>query len=328
MDYREALSKLHEGRLSRLLVFYGPERYLIDDFIEKILKQKSIDKESLQFKKWAGKEFDRGAFLSFVNTLGFFSEEKLAVIESAQDLFNDKTLLKELESIEDATVCFIFDEKKGLSRSLEKISDVITMKRISKGEMRNWIAKQFSLSGKRIRKEDIQRIVDYLGYFDYGSKVDLYYIQTEIKRIASTEEDPIESEHIQRSLGRPLEENVFEILERIVEKDREKALVLYDEFVRSGQSPYLLIPLLSRNYKQIHTLKKLSENYYAKQAIMTKLGIKSDFIFSKLQRSAKGLTLKETAQAMELCLKYEAISKSITLNLKDHVEDLLVKLMG
>lgn len=327
MDYREALRKLHEGHLKRALLFDGPEVYLMDDFLEKLIEHTGISRDSHQFLSVSGSEFEEASFLSFIMSIGFFSEEKLAIVTEAQDLKASDNFLKALEDLEDTRVCFFFKEKKGMHKKLQKVCDVITMERIKKQEMKLWVQKQFSLHKKRISPENIQRIIDALGYFDYRSTLDLYYMKTEIQKIASTSELEITRERITETLGRPLEENIFLILQEILDKNAEGALTHLNDYVRGGNNPYMIIPMLGKNYRQIHVLQKLQKEYFSKPAIMAKLGVKSDFVYKKLLANANHLTEKETLWSLETCTEFEAKSKQISLNMKEHVEDLILTLM-
>lgn len=328
MEYREALRVLQSGKLASQLWFEGPERYLTDDFIAKIKHRLNLSGDDFNLLTIEGKTISKDRLFDFVLSPPMFADQKLLIVYQPDQLIladDEWKLLTQAD--ESLIICYIGHDIK-IPKQLKKAITPVTMKRITRSEMQKWISKQFRLRGKRISLDQITRIIDRTRYFEYNSTTDLLFLIQEIEKLSATSEEIITGDRIDRLLGRPLEDNVFLLLQNILDKDAHRTFLTLQEYLASGANLYQVIPLLTRNYYQLHILKKLQASGFPHNALGERVGIKSDFILRRMIGSANRLNLARIQQDLNKCLSYEKIYKSETVVIKDHLENLLLELMN
>lgn len=328
MDYREALRVLKAGQLDSQLWFDGAERYLTDDFIDKMKDHLRLMGDDLNFLSVEGKTVAKDRLFDFILSPPLFADAKLLVISQPDQLNltdSEWKLLTEADS--SVMVAYI---GHGIKRTgpLKKRPTLVDMKKISRSDMEKWIVKQFRLREKRISTDQITRIMDRTRYFERTSTTDLLFLIQEIEKLSATDEPIITAERIDRLLGRPMEEDIFGLLENIIDKDAHRTFATLREYIASGANLYMIIPMLTRNYYQLHIVKRLQGSGFPMKAMMEHTGIRYDFILRRMINSANRLSLSRIQQDLNLCLQYEKIYKSETVQIKDHLENLLLHLMN
>lgn len=330
MDYREALRSLQAGQLPNQLWFEGQERYLTDDFIEKIKDRLNLTGDDFNLLSVEGKQVNKGSLFDFVLSPPMFSDQKLLIVSQPDEMpLSDEEWGMMAQADESLIICYIGHgiAASKIPKPIRKSITKVDMKRISRGDMQKWISKQFRLRDKRISLDQITRIIDRTRYFDSRSSTDLLFLIQEIEKLAATDEGIITADRIDRLLGRPMEENIFLLLENIIDKDAHRSFLTLQEYIASGANLYQVIPMLTRNYYQLHMLKKLQSAGFPYNALGERIGIRYDFILRRLIASANRLSLSQIQADLNTCLQYEKIYKSETVQIKDHLENLLLELM-
>lgn len=330
MDYREALRSLQAGQLPNQLWFEGQERYLTDDFIEKIKDRLNLTGDDFNLLSVEGKQVNKGSLFDFVLSPPMFSDQKLLIVSQPDEMpLSDEEWGMMAQADESLIICYIGHgiAASKIPKPIRKSITKLDMKRISRGDMQKWINKQFRLRDKRISLDQITRIIDRTRYFDSRSSTDLLFLIQEIEKLAATDEGIITADRIDRLLGRPMEENIFLLLENIIDKDAHRSFLTLQEYIASGANLYQVIPMLTRNYYQLHMLKKLQSAGFPYNALGERIGIRYDFILRRLIASANRLSLSQIQADLNTCLQYEKIYKSETVQIKDHLENLLLELM-
>lgn len=329
MNYREALSALKNDQLNNCLILQGEEPYLIEDFIQKMKEHYGLQAEGdINVLSVDASDSLPEGFYDFVFGMPFFSEHKLLIVRHAQKLKLEKNTWAELREIDSSTkIVFLPDENKESYKNIAAISDVVDMKKISRDEMEKWIIKQLRLSEKKITREGLARLISYSRYFEFRSTTDLHFLKKELDKLVSTDEEVITLTRLDQMLGRPNEDKVFDLIGFISQKDARNALLAFDEYVKSGAELPRILSMLARNYYQLHILRKLFEEGLPLATMKEKIGQKSDFLAKKLLGTAKRSTSEELLHDLNLCLEKERIFKSESVQIKAHLEALILELL-
>lgn len=329
MNYREALAALKNDRLNHRLILEGQESYLVEDFLKKMKEYYALSSEGeINVLSVDAAEILNPGFFDFLFGLPLFSEHKLLIIRHAQSLKLDKSTWNEIAHIDPCTkVVFLCDNKSEAYKTIAAFSDVVVMKKITREEMEKWVVKQLRLSGKKISREVLTRLINYSGYFEFRSTTDLFFLKTEIEKLVATEEEVISLQRVDALLGRPMEEHIFNLIGFITQKDAKNALSTFDEYIKSGSNLYLILPMLSRSYHQMHMMRKLYEEGHPLPSIMDKIGLKSEYVVKKMLSNVKKLSSEQILSDLNNCLERERIYKSESVQVKAHLESLILELL-
>ncbi|HHX03359.1 MAG TPA: DNA polymerase III subunit delta [Tissierellia bacterium] len=329
MNYYEGLQKLKDGTLPSCLILEGNEPYLTEDFLNKLTKEIVQEgTESLNMTRLDGSELDQEALQTALGTMSLFGDRRLVVVRSAQDIKWTNSMKKLLteNDFEGVTVAFVIDKEGGSARTLRSLGTPVTSQSIDRRQMHGWIQKEAKQAGKKMTAEAINEIIDGSRYFEYQSKIDLFFVKSELEKLFSTPEEMIDTERVRSMLSIPAEERVFDMLEAITLAKSERAMELYANLKASGEI-YSILALLIKNYEQLVIARVFFESSQSLDALGSVLGLRSSFVLRKIQDRARAHDKKYFLAQLELCLDTLHRSRLETVDMGEVVENLILQLL-
>lgn len=329
MEYTQALDILKRDKLPSSLIIQGDEKYLVADLIEKITKRYiEPGMEEVDISYFSGEELKEEDFFYNFSAPSFFSEKRIIIINDAQKFSYSEENFKTLKGLSSGVmVIFLPSSKEGSYRRLAKNINLVTCNKINRKQMLAWINKEFRSQKKRISPEAASFLIDQSRYFDYRSTVTLYYLKSEIDKLASLDADEINLKWVEALMQASPETNVFLMIEFLSKKNRSQVFKLYGDFLSSGSSLYGLVPLMVRNYYQLLAVKVLQARGIPMQAWNKSLGVGSDFVKRKLLTISSQYTKEQLLEALDICLEREAFYKSQSVDMHSLIENLIMDLL-
>ena len=227
MNYYEALQKLKDGSLPPCLILEGPEPYLTEDFLDKLTRKLIPEgSESLNLTRLEGGEVDLETLQLALGTLSLFGDHRLIVVRSAQDIKWTQAMKKLIaeQLFEGVTIAFVIDREGGSARTLKTLGTPVVSQSIDRRQMQGWIQKEARLADKMMTQEAMREVIEGSRYFEYQSRIDLFFIKSELDKLFSTPEQKIGVERVRSMLAIPAEERVFDMIEAITMAKSERAL--------------------------------------------------------------------------------------------------------
>lgn len=260
-----------------MYVYYGLEQYLIDKEINKIKSENNIlDIDVIKYDLENTKIED---IIEDALSISLFSNKKLIIVDNAY-IFTGTTnkklieqnidILKEYINNGNFTNIIIFTILK------EKLDE---RKNIVKLIKEKGIVKDFNLSNNinkyildmfdnyKISNENINLLINRVGN-------NLEILNQEINKIKTYKDDDfnITKEDIINLTSKNIDTNFFNLIENIVERDKEKAMESYFEIVRDGEEPIKIIIVLANKFRLIYQAKNLYKKGYSEKDITSMLG--------------------------------------------------------
>lgn len=330
MDYQQALKELKNNRLPLSVIIEGEESYLIADLIQKITDSYiEPGMEDMDLSRFDAKELREIDFQTALQSPSLFSEKRIVIVEEAQKYSISPQTEKMLKSLyEGVLVIFLPSAKDGSYRKLSSLATKIECKKIKRPQMEAWIRKEMRLKGKVMGSEAMALLIDQSRYLEYRSTVTLYYVKSELDKMASLDEKEITLERVEGLMHPPPEENIYLMIEYLAKKNKRQVFRLYNDYLVSGNSLYVVVPALVRNYYQLLQVKVLQEAGIPMQSWDKPLGIGSSFIKGKLVSSVSGLTRGELLKGLDRCLEAEALYKSQSTDMHNLIQNLLLELLS
>ena len=241
----------------RLYLFYGEEDFLKEQYINTI-KDKVVDGPLADFNYslYEGKNAD---FSEFMETVGMYPQmaEKRLIVAKLTPFLSlaefEKPIKELISSLPDFAVLIFVEEntkkiKKSILTDIEKNGTVVNFETQTPANLRTWVNKKFTKSGKRMKTDDMDFLIDIC-------ERSLTKLDTECtKLIASTETDVITRENITDLVQIPAEFKMYSMADKLLAIDADGAYSLLSEFKARKESPTVV---LSRIYSQ------LSDRYMA-----------------------------------------------------------------
>ena len=183
------------------------------------------------------------------------------------------------------------------------------MKEQKEAELMTWGVRIFAAADKRITKSN-------MAYFLSKTGSDMNNIKNEADKLIDYAKDSeeITKEDIDAVCIVQIQDKVFDMVEALAMRDRDKVLRLYSDLLELKEPPMKILAIMGKQFATLYGVKCMMDNNSPQGEIADKLGIRPFFI-SKYISQAKGFTSKELECGMKEIAEYDYMVKS------GHMED-------
>lgn len=285
MDPKKAIKLIQAGEHAAVYLCYGPEKYRVRSFIQTLMDT-IMEPEHREFavSKYDLAETSLSTVLSDAETLPFMVPKKLIIAtnalfftgakESAKVEHNLDHLIEYLKSPVDYTVIVFtvdadkLDERKKIVKALKDRDAALPFIALTPEELQQWVAQQASKAGFTFADGAAELLILYTGGH-------LQALSGEIEKISLYigQDGRVTKEHIDQLVSRSTEQNVFILIEDIVQLRLDRAFVILEELLKQKEEPIKILMLIARQFRIIMQVKELSKQGYSGQQIASQIGI-------------------------------------------------------
>lgn len=249
-----------------IYLLYGEETYLIEREMERIISSLLKDSEN-KVVKYDMSEDNLSNALEDLNTVSLFSDSKIIICKNCyfltskpNDIEQDTNLLlnlidKEIDSILILTVNDKLDERKKIVKELIKKTNSKCFNKLKDFEIIKFIEDEFK--GYKIDSSTTRYFLDYVGN-------DLGIIIKEIEKLKLYKEDKvITKDDIDEISSKALNDNIFDLVDAVINKDVDRALSIYDDLLILNEEPIKLIVVIANQFRLIYQTKTMYKSGYS-----------------------------------------------------------------
>ncbi len=317
------IKQIKEDSYSNCYLLYGNEAYLKKLYKLK-LKQGIIGDDDMNYSYYDGKDIPLQEINDISQTIPFFSERRLIIIENSQ-LFKSAAeyMEKIIKNIPDSTyILFIENEinkKNRLYKLIQDMGYVCEMKTQTERKISDWLLRVFGKSKKKITKEA-------MAYFLASTGLDMENISNEAEKLISYKGDDTEItlEDIKAVCMSQTVDRIFDMMNAIGAKDKDKAIRLYGDLLSLKEAPLKILALLSRHFAILLAIKELKEERYSNDTMAKKVSVPSYFIGRYITQS-NGFTKQQLRRFLEECVEAEQHIKTGVADDKYIIEMIIIK---
>ncbi len=314
---------IKSGDFKPVYLIYGTEDYLRKQYRDK-MRQAIAGEDTMNYSYFEGKGISVKELIDLGETLPFFSERRLIVVEnsgffsSAQDEL--AAYLKEMPE----TTCFIFvekdvDKRNKLFKAVSSLGYAANMTPPDERTLMRWIAGLLKNEGRQMSESTLH-------YFLERIDTDMENIRRELDKLVvyTDGRQEIVREDIDAVCTVYTESQVFDMVKAVAEKQQAKALKLYYDLIGQKEAPMRILYWITRQFNQLYQIKDLQNKGYPDHVIAERMGVR-DFIVRKNKALCQHFSLAELRQAVEVCVQREEDVKTGRLNDRMAVELLIVR---
>lgn len=305
-------------------LLYGNEPYL-KNLYKNLLKDAIVDPDDeMNFTRYEGKDIDLGDVIAMAQTLPFFKDKRLILIENSA-LLNEANELSEsiLDIAETTIIVFIendVDKRLKLYKLINKHGYVAELNKLDINKLKLFVAKTLNQDNKKITEQTAEYLIDRIGS-------DMESIFNEINKLVSyvDERDVITKEDIDLLVTINITNRIFEMIDAMASKQQNKTIVLYYDLIKLREKPMRIIYLINRQFNILLQIKELSRLGYQNSEISKKIGI-PPFAVSKNLKQSNKFTLDKLRSYLEYTIQMEADIKTGLIQENIGLDLLVVKL--
>lgn len=315
---------IKNGNFKTVYLLCGEEAYLKKQYKERLIRALCDPGDSMNFSRFEGKSIDPAAIISLADTLPFFAERRLILIEDS-GFFKNKCdeLADYLPKMPDTT-CILFveseiDKRSRLYKAVQKQGRVTEFQTQDERTLMCWILGTLKKENRKITEATLRVFLEHIG-------TDMENISTELAKLLSYTEgrDVITTEDVDAICTVQTTGQVFEMIRALSEKKQKRALDLYYDLLALKEPPMRILFLIARQFQQLLVVKSLMSKGYDKAAIASRAKL-APFVAAKCMAQAKSFTREQLEAAVRDCVQAEEDVKTGRLSDTLSVELLILK---
>lgn len=317
------IQDIKTGQLNHIYLLYGEEAYLRRQYRDR-LKEAVIGDDTMNYHYYEGKVLSVGGIIDQAETLPFFAQRRLLVIENSGLLKSGGEQLAEYLAAPAETAYFLFVETEVDKRS--KLYKTIASKGCSvefgiqdENTLKRWILGMVKKENKKISERSLEFLLEKTG-------TDMDNIRKETEKLFSycLDKEIISEQDIEEICTRRIGNHIFDMVSAIGDKKQKKALELYYELLAQKEPPMRILFLIARQFNMLLQVKELKGKGYQNKTIGEKVGLPG-FIAGKYVAQASHFHMAEIRSAVEECVAAEEAVKTGRMNDSMSVEMLIIK---
>ncbi|MBM4309151.1 MAG: DNA polymerase III subunit delta [Deltaproteobacteria bacterium] len=260
---------------SNICFLYGPEEYLIEEEVRRLLDQTLSHKErGLNLHLFNGEEHSGQEIVQTAQTLPMFSQYRFVLIRRAEqfDDENVEALLLYIRNPSPST-CLVMCAQtigpwKTYKKEMEKVGKVIEYPRFKGRGLVSWVKKRMEEKGRAISEEGANYLIEVMG--DHLQDLDN---GLEKAFLSVGDRKKVELSDVEGIISETKVSTVFDLTDAIGQQNLEKALSILEKTLELKTIPFkkeeptpkrkddpvpLLVGMMSRHYWNIWRAKELA----------------------------------------------------------------------
>lgn len=306
-----------------LYLLYGDEEYLKRYYRENLKYCILEDSDDMNFSKFENKGIDLNEVQAIADTLPFFSEYRLIIIQDSGLFKSSNDFADYLEHMSDSTIIVFvekeIDKRNKLYKYINKNGIAAEIKVKDSEEALNWAAKRLKESGKVFTRKTME-------YFLQRVDNNLYNLSNEIEKIVAYTmgREEVTIADIDAVCPAYLQNHIFQMVDAVGVGDTDKALKLYNELIELKEAPSYILYMLIRHFNILLQIGSMGNA--PKNQVAAKIGI-SPYFVGNYQRQSSRFSGRQLKQALDNSLETEQKFKTGVLDDQIGVELLLIELV-
>ncbi len=262
-----------------MYLYIGNDSFLVENAVEVLVKKLNVD--PFNVLTYDLDEHGLDELLQEMNTISFFADKKIIKVKNPWFFYEDKSddylsdLIKYFHSPnEDTTLIFMLE--RGMDASLpatkeaKKYVRIETVEDMAKEDFKPYVKKAFDSMKYSIEDLAVDELLERTNF-------DISMLNNEMSKLKlfAFDEKRITLKDIKQLVARNLEENIFELTNAVLAKNKKRILEVYYDLLEKNEDPIRIIFNIASKLKETIQTKQLLEKGYNQEAIASYFNVKS-----------------------------------------------------
>lgn len=321
---KNILEDIKSGQLKQVYLLYGEEGYLRKQYRDKLKSAFFPEPDTMNCNYLEGKNINIGAVIDLAETMPFFAEKRLIIIENSELFKHGGEKLAEYMRELPPTVYFVFsesqiDKRSKLFKAVRDAGRAVEFPAQDTATLMKWILGIVKRENKEISRTAVELLLEKTGS-------DMENIRSELEKLIcyTLEKEGITQEDVETVCTRRMENQIFDMINAIAEKRQKQALFLYYDLLALKEPPMRILFLIARQFNLLLQVKEAKKKGYDNKTIAQKTGL-HNFIVGKYAAQAGKFRTEYLRQALTDCVMAEEAVKTGKMNDKLSVELLIIQ---
>lgn len=304
-------------------LLFGEEAFLRNSYKKRLCEAIAGD-DTMNFSRFEGKGLDVDELIRLADTMPFFAERRLILVEDSGFFKSAPEALTEyLPSMPEST-CLLFaesevDKRNKLYKKVKSLGYAAEMERQDAAQLGRWAGSILTKEGKKITNHTMELFLSMTGD-------DMENIRMELEKLISYTwgREVITDEDVEAVCTVRVSNRVFEMVTAIVNRQTKKAMDLYEDLLTLKEPPMRILFLIARQFNQLLQVKELGDKGIDRRGIASKLKMQP-FVVGKIMPQTRQFSRGQILSYVNLCVEMEEAVKTGRLSDRLAVELLITK---
>ena len=314
---------IKKGEYQKVYLIYGEEEYLKKQYRDR-MKEAIIGDDTINYSYFEGDGTKAEDVIAMCETMPFFSERRLVIVNDSSffKTSNDE-LADYIKKLPDYIVLIFVeknvDKRNKVYKSVNSCGYVCEMAYQTAAMLKKWIAGMLAKENYRVTESACDLLLDKTG-------ANMELIKNEVDKLVSycKGRDSVMPEDVNAVCSTQTTSRIFEMIEAVANKNRDKALNLYYDLLELKESPMLILYLIVRQFNGILQAKDYAASGLSNKEVAMRMKIQP-FIAGKYLSQSKYFTVDKIKEILKECADVEERVKRGRLQEKLGVEMIIIK---
>lgn len=324
---KRILEDINNRSFRNVYVLYGQEAYLQKQYRDKLVAAVLGDGDNMNFWHVQGKDYSIPQLIDFAETMPFFAERRVIVMEGTGVLKSSGEELANYFAEPCETTTWILvesecDKRSKLFKAADKKGLCVEFTVQDEATLKKWILGMLKKEGKQITGQTLECFLEKTG-------TDMNIIRLELEKLLcyTLDRPVIERADVEAVCITRITSHIFDMVDAIGVRDQRKALDLYNELQALREPPIRILFLIGRHMNILLQIKDLKKRGADNKTMASKIGV-PPFAVNKYLKQAGMYKTSQLKKALERCIQADEAIKTGTLQDKMSVELLIFELTG
>ncbi len=307
-------------------LLFGEEAFLRNSY-KKRLQEAIVGDDTMNLSRFEGKGTDADELIRLADTMPFFAERRLILVEDSGFFKNASEALVQYLPSMPGTTCLVFvesevDKRSKLYKKVKSLGYAAEMGRQDAAQLGRWAGGILSKEGKKITGHTMELFLSMAGD-------DMENIRMELEKLISYTwgREVITDEDVEAVCTVRVSNRIFEMVSAIVNQQTRRAMELYEDLLTLKEPPMRILFLIARQFNQLLQVKELTEKGLERKTIASRLNLQP-FVVGKVIPQARQFSRDQILSYVNLCVEAEEAVKTGRLSDRLAVELLITRQYG
>ena len=314
---------IKSGQYKKVYLLYGEESFLKQSYKKK-LKEAVAGDDTMNYNYFEGKGLDVNELISLSDTMPFFSDKRLIIIEDSGFFKTSSEALADYLPMIPDTTCIVFvedgvDKRNRLFKKVKELGHAAEMKRQDSAQLARWAGTILAQNGRKITGSTMNLFLERTGD-------DMENIRMELEKLISYTmgSDVVTTEDVEAVTTVQVTNKIFDMVNAIVTRKTRLAMDLYEDLLTLKKPPMRILFLIARQFNQLLLVKEMTAKGTDRGTIASKLKI-PPFVAGKVSAQAGAFTREQILSYVKGCVEAEEAVKTGKMNDRMAVELLITR---
>lgn len=314
---------IKSGQYKTVYLLYGEESFLKQSYKKKI-KEAVAGDDTMNYNYFEGKGLDVNELISLSDTMPFFSDKRLIIIEDSGFFKTSSEALADYLPMIPDTTCIVFvedavDKRNRLFKKVKELGHAAEMKRQDSAQLARWAGTILAQNGRKITGSTMNLFLERTGD-------DMENIRMELEKLISYTmgSDAVTTEDVEAVTTVQVTNKIFDMVNAIVTRKTRLAMDLYEDLLTLKEPPMRILFLIARQFNQLLLVKEMTAKGADRGTIASKLKI-PPFVAGKVSAQAGAFTREQILSYVKGCVEAEEAVKTGKMNDRMAVELLITR---